>query len=67
MDEGEVAPSIDVVMFPNTHYGARSDNWYWASKSARSNAAAHWALNFDDGFTGFNVGAEGAWNHFTLS
>jgi hypothetical protein len=67
VDEARVAPSIDVAMFPSTHYGARSDNWYWAVESARNNASAHWALNFDDGFTGFNAGAEGAWNHFTLS
>ena len=26
---------------------------------------AAWAINFDDGFTGFNAGASGAWNYFT--
>jgi len=27
VDEAEVAPSINETMFPNTHYGSRSDNW----------------------------------------
>ena len=67
VDEAEVAPSINETMFPNTHYGSRSDNWYWASHAARNNDSAHWALNFDDGFTGFNAGADGQWNHWDLS
>jgi len=64
VDEAEVAPSIDETMFPDTKYGARSNNWYWAlDEDAGADAA--WALNFDDGFTGTNKGAEGSWNHFT--
>jgi hypothetical protein len=65
VDEALVAPSINRTMFPNTQYGARSNDWYWASHLARGNAQAAWALNFDDGFTGFNAGASGAWNYFT--
>lgn len=65
VDEAQVAPSINRAMFPDTKYGARSDNWYWASHSAVNNASAAWAINFDDGFTGFNAGASGTWNHFT--
>jgi formylglycine-generating enzyme required for sulfatase activity len=65
VDEAQVAPSIDREMFPDTQYGARSNDWYWASHTAAGNESAAWAINFDDGFTGFNAGAEGAWNHFT--
>ena len=65
VDEAQVAPSINRTMFPNTQYGARSNDWYWASHLARGNTQAAWALNFDDGFTGFNAGASGDWNYFT--
>lgn len=65
VDEALVAPSIDRDWFPDTRYGARSNHWYWASHTAQNNPNAAWALNFDDGFTGFNAGSEGAWNHFT--
>lgn len=63
VDEVLVAPSINRTMFPNTLYGARSNNWYWASHRQRGSTTASWALNFDDGFTGFNSGAA-AWNTF---
>ncbi len=65
VDEAQVAPSINRTMFPNTKYGSRSNNWYWASHQAAGSTTAAWALNFDDGFTGFNAGASGAWNYFT--
>jgi hypothetical protein len=65
VDEAQVAPSINRTMFPNTEYGARSNDWYWASHLARGSTQAAWALNFDDGFTGFNAGASGDWNYFT--
>jgi len=65
VDEALVAPSINRTMFPNTKYGSRSINWYWASHTAAGNAAAGWAINFDDGFTGFNAGATASdWNYF---
>ncbi|WP_437602916.1 DUF1566 domain-containing protein [Sorangium sp. So ce590] len=67
VDEAQVAPSINRTMFPDTQYGARSNDWYWGSHAAVSNAPAAWALNFDDGFTGFNAGASGKWNHFTAA
>jgi formylglycine-generating enzyme required for sulfatase activity len=67
VDEAQVAPSINRALFPNTQYGARSNDWYWASHAAVGNPSAHWALNFDDGFTGFNAGASGAWNYFTAA
>ena len=67
VDEAQVAPAINRTMFPNTQYGSRSNNWYWGSHASRSNAQAAWALNFDDGFTGFNAGASGAWNYWTAA
>jgi hypothetical protein len=67
VDEAEVAPSINAEMFPNTEYGSRSNNWYWASHTAQGNSSAAWAINFDDGFTGFNIGASGAWNYWTAA
>jgi hypothetical protein len=67
VDEAQVAPSINRTMFPNTQYGSRSNNWYWSSHAARGNAQAAWAINFDDGFTGFNAGASGAWNYWTAA
>jgi len=67
VDEAQVAPAINRNMFPNTQYGARSNDWYWGSHAARGNAAAAWALNYDDGFTGFNAGSSGAWNYFTAA
>jgi formylglycine-generating enzyme required for sulfatase activity len=67
VDEAEVAPSINRTLFPDTQFGARSNDWYWASHAARGNSAAAWALNFDDGFTGFNAGQSGAWNYFTAA
>ncbi|WP_437819599.1 Lcl domain-containing protein [Sorangium sp. So ce1078] len=67
VDEALVAPSIHRTMFPDTQYGARSNDWYWGSHAAARNASAAWALNFDDGFTGFNAGASGKWNHFTAA
>ena len=67
VDEAEVAPAINRTMFPNTQYGSRSNDWYWSSHAARGNASAAWAINFDDGFTGFNAGASGAWNYFTAA
>ncbi len=65
VDEARVAPAINVTMFPNTKYGSRSNNWYWGSHHSRGSQTAAWAINFDDGFTGFNAGASGDWNYFT--
>jgi hypothetical protein len=64
VDEAKVAPAIDESMFPDTKYGSRSNNWYWAA-DLDAQADAAWALNFDDGFTGTNKGADGSWNYFT--
>ena len=67
VDEAQVAPAINRTMFPNTKSGSKSNNWYWASHRAAGSATAAWAINFDDGFTGFNAGASGDWNYFTAA
>jgi hypothetical protein len=67
VDEAQVAPSINRTMFPNTRHGSRTDNWYWSGHAARGNASAAWAINFADGFTGFNAGASGAWNYWNAA
>jgi hypothetical protein len=63
VDEAQVAPAINRMYFTNTQYGARSNNWYWSSHNSRGSTTFAWALNFDDGFTGFNS-ASAAWNTF---
>lgn len=60
VDEAKVAPAINSEAFPDTKYGARSNNWYWATPQRGS---AAWGLNFDDGFTGTNTGSA-EWNTF---
>jgi hypothetical protein len=67
VDEAKVAPAIDTEMFPGTRYGARSNDWYWASHRQRGNTYAAWAINYDDGFTGFNAGSSSSWNYFTAA
>jgi len=68
VDEAQVAPAINRTMFPGTKYGSKSNNWYWASHKAAGQATAAWAINFDDGFTGFNAGATTSdWNYFTAA
>jgi formylglycine-generating enzyme required for sulfatase activity len=63
VDEAQVGPAINRTAFPNTKFGARSNNWYWASHHQRGSTTVSWGLNFDDGFTGFNS-ASAAWNTF---
>lgn len=65
VDEAQVAPAINREMFPDTKYGSRSNNWYWSSHRAQGSNSASWAINFDDGFTGFNAGSNGDWNYWT--
>lgn len=65
VDEAEVGPAINRAMFPGTKSG--KGIFYWASHAYVSNAAQGWGLNFDDGFTGYNSGAAGAWNSFPSS
>ncbi|HEY2407177.1 MAG TPA: DUF1566 domain-containing protein [Polyangiaceae bacterium] len=70
VDEAHVGPGINKTIFPNTKYGSYSNNWYWAN-AEYSGSTNGWAINFDDGFTGYNSGtATGKnggpeWNYFT--
>ena len=70
VNEALVAPAINRTAFPNTHYGSYSNNWYWANATYGTSSNG-WAINFDDGFTGYNTGtATGKnggpqWNYFT--
>lgn len=64
VDESTVAPAINEEMFPGTIGASYSNDWYWASHQETSNRYG-WAINFDDGFTGFNAGSSGSWNYFT--
>lgn len=65
VDEAQVAPAINRTLFPGTKSG--KGIFYWASHAYVSNAAQGWGLNFDDGFTGYDSGASGAWNSFPSS
>jgi hypothetical protein len=65
VDEAQVAPAINRTMFPGTKSG--KGIFYWASQAYVGNAAQGWGLNFDDGFTGYDSGASGAWNSFPSS
>jgi hypothetical protein len=70
VDEAHVGAAINKTVFPNTKYGSYSNNWYWAS-ATYAGSSYGWAINFDDGFTGYNSGtATGKnggpeWNYFT--
>lgn len=66
VNEALVAPAVNRTAFPNTHYGSKSNNWYWAN-AEYVNSTYGWAINYDDGFTGYNAGASGAWNYFTAA
>lgn len=62
VDEAQVAPAINRTLFPGTKSG--KGIYYWSSQAYVKNTAQGWGLNFDDGFTGYNSGAAGAWNSF---
>ncbi len=66
VNEALVAPAVNRTAFPNTHYGSKSNNWYWANTEYVGSSYG-WAINYDDGFTGYNAGASGAWNYFTAA
>jgi Protein of unknown function (DUF1566) len=70
VNESLVAGAVNRTAFPNTKYGAYTLNWYWASTTYKGGTNG-WAINFDDGFTGYNAGAapsaakpKGDWNYF---
>ena len=59
-------PAVNRTAFPNTKYGSKSNDWYWANTQCTGSNYG-WAINYDDGFTGCNSGASGAWNYFTAA
>jgi hypothetical protein len=65
VNEALVAPAVNRTAFPNTKYGSKSNNWYWAN--AQYGSKYGWAINYDDGFTGYNSGSSGDWNYFTAA
>ena len=66
VNEALVGPAVNRTAFPNTHYGSKSNNWYWANAEFVGSTYG-WAINYDDGFTGYNSGASGKWNYFTAA
>lgn len=56
VNEALVAGAVNRLAFPMTKFGAYSNNWYWANTTYRGGTFG-WAINFDDGFTGYNSGA----------
>lgn len=66
VNEALVGPAINRTIFPNTKSGSKSNNWYWANR-VYGTSTYGWAINFDDGFTGYNSGASGDWNYFTAA
>ena len=48
VDEARVGPAINRTAFPNTRYGSRSNNWYWANRvygtSAFFKATGWWQM-----------------------
>jgi hypothetical protein len=64
VDESHVSPAINRVVFPATP-SCGSTTWFWASDASSVGGTA-WGLNYCDGYTGWNGGASGAWNDFTV-
>ena len=66
VNEALVGPAVNRTAFPSTHSGSKSNNWYWSNNAYSS--SADWAINYDDGFTGQNIGADSSkWNYFTAA
>ena len=63
VNEALVGGAINRTAFPNNPNGCKApEYWFWASEAY--NATTFWGLSYCDGFTGWNVGASGAWNYF---
>jgi hypothetical protein len=63
VNEAKVGGAVVATAFPGNPNGCKDPKyWFWASESYSS--TADWGLSYCDGFTGYNVGASGAWNYF---
>jgi hypothetical protein len=64
VNEAKVGGAIVDSAFPNNPVGCKSpEYWFWAAEASKVGGTA-WGLSYCDGFTGWNVGASGAWNYF---
>jgi hypothetical protein len=65
VNEALVGGAINRTAFPNNPNGCKApEYWFWASEAYYSGANVFWGLSYCDGFTGWNIGASGAWNYF---
>lgn len=64
VNEAKVGGAIVDTAFPGNPVGCKSpEYWFWAAEASEVGGTA-WGLSYCDGFTGWNVGAEGSWNYF---
>ncbi len=64
VNEAKVGGAIDTEAFPDNPVGCREPQyWFWASEASEVGGDG-WGLSYCDGFTGWNVGQDGAWNYF---
>jgi hypothetical protein len=64
VNEAKVGGAIVDSAFPGNPNGCKDPQyWFWAAEASKVGGTA-WGLSYCDGFTGWNVGASGAWNYF---
>ncbi len=64
VNEALVGGAINRTAFPGNPNGCKApEYWFWAAEASKIGGTA-WGLSYCDGFTGWNVGAAGAWNYF---
>lgn len=64
VNEAKVGGAIVDAAFPDNPVGCKApEYWFWAAEASKVGGEG-WGLSYCDGFTGWNVGASGAWNYF---
>ncbi len=64
VNEAKVGGAIVDEAFPGNPVGCKEPQyWFWAKEASKVGGEG-WGLSYCDGFTGWNVGASGAWNYF---
>lgn len=64
VNEARVGGAIVDAVFPDNPEGCREPQyWFWAAEASEVGGEG-WGLSYCDGFTGWNVGSDGAWNYF---